>query len=387
MLRVIAGRWALDGHDVEVLSTQPSYKQQAKIERRPGVEYIEGIRVRRIPLPRDAGRSPFIRMFNIIAFAICVIGYILTRPRFDVIMVSTAPPVFVGAAARMAARLRGARLVYHCMDLHPEIGRISGEFRNPKLYAFLQRMDTRTCLEAARVIVLSRDMERSILERQGAKGARIEVINNFNLTGFDEPGQVALPDDLEKPQGYFRILFAGNIGRFQGLEGFVKAVSLLRHRNNLELVFLGEGKAVNDLRRSAGDLLGTRVRFFPHQLTDTARAVIRTADLCLVSLAPDIYKYAYPSKTMTYLCEGRPLIVTIEHKSELARFVEESGVGISVEPRDPAELADRLEALIDNPDELRAMSERAACIGRKMFGRDIVLDRWSRLLKEIEGEC
>lgn len=387
MLRAIAERWSQDGHDVEVLSTQPSYKKRAKIEHCPSVEDVGGIRVRRITLPGDVGRNSLVRIFNIFAFAITVVWYALTRPRFDVIMASTAPPVFVGAAARIAARLRGAKFVYHCMDLHPEIGRISGEFRNPWLYALLQRIDTRNCLKAERVIVLSKDMEQTVLDRPGASGARIEIINNFSLSSFVDTGPDSVPDGLEKPPGHFRILFAGNIGRFQGLESVVKAVSLLRHRSNLELVFLGEGKAVDELGKCAGDLLGTQVRFFPHQPTDVARAVIRTADLCLVSLAPEIYKYAYPSKTMTYLCEGRPLLVSIERSSELARFVKECGVGIVVHPEDPVALADRLGAIIDNADELHAMSERAARTGQQWFDRDKVLDRWSRLIKEIGEGC
>ena len=46
-------------------------------------------------------------------------------------MASTAPPVVVGFAAALGARLTGGRFYYHCMDIHPEIGRLSGEFEEP----------------------------------------------------------------------------------------------------------------------------------------------------------------------------------------------------------------------------------------------------------------
>lgn len=386
MLRSITERWARDGHDVEVFSAQPSYKAQVKIDRRPPVERENGVRIRRIALPANEGCGRFSRLFNVIAFPIAVFIYILARPRFDVIMASTAPPVLVGAATRLAARLRGAKFVYHCMDLHPEIGRISGEFRNPVLYSLLQRIDTGSCLSAARVIVLSSDMKRSLLQRPAGGKARVEMISNFNLAESEEQNETRVPHGMEKQAGRFRILFAGNIGRFQGLETIVDAACLLRHKSNLELVFLGDGKSVDELREYARDVTDAAVRFFPHQPTDVARAVIRTADLCLVSLRPGIYKYAYPSKTMTYLCEGRPLLVCVEPASELAGFVEAYGVGTAVEPGDPVALAEQIEVLMGNPDKLQSMAEKAAIIGRRLYGRELVLERWSQLLREIEED-
>ena len=49
----------------------------------------------------------------------------------------------------------------------------------------------------------------------------------------------------------FRIIFAGNLGRFQGLEDIVGATSLLGPLANFELVFLGEGKALSSLQSLA----------------------------------------------------------------------------------------------------------------------------------------
>jgi hypothetical protein len=46
----------------------------------------------------------------------------IVRKRYDVIMVSTSPPVLAGWFVAVAAKLSGARFIYHCMDIHPEIG-------------------------------------------------------------------------------------------------------------------------------------------------------------------------------------------------------------------------------------------------------------------------
>jgi glycosyltransferase involved in cell wall biosynthesis len=301
-------------------------------------------------------------------------------------MASTVPPVIIGAAARLAARFTGARFVYHCMDIHPEIGRISGEFRNPLVFSLLQRIDVGNCRAAARVVVLSKDMEMAIRKRSGVYDANIEVINNFNLPSFSDVLTACVPESLDKGEGQFRLLFAGNIGRFQGLEAVIDAMLLLRTRLNIELVFLGEGRAVNDLKARSGKFLGSRIRFFPHQSVDVARQVIRTADLCLVTLARGIYQYAFPSKTMTYLGEGRPLLVSVESCSELAAFVRAENVGIAVEPDSPQALAAAIAELVDDPLRYREMEEQAVRAGKQYFDQSTVLDRWSGFMRELAAE-
>lgn len=385
MLRAITERWSADGHCVEVLSTQPSYKPSAGIPRQPAVELLDEVRVRRLSLPIEAGR-PLVRVLNLMIFSFAILRHALMQGKFDVIMASTAPPVFIGAAARVAAKLSGAKFIYHCMDIHPEIGRISGEFSNPVLFSVLEKIDAKSCRLAARVVVLSRDMEKVIRSRKRCQDVKVEIINNFNLPSFDSIDKGKMPAGLAKPDGVFRLLFAGNIGRFQGLETVIDAMHHLSDFPNIELIFMGEGKAVNNLRQRAGPLEGNKVKFFPHQSINCARMVIRSADLCVVSLTPGIYQYAFPSKTMTYLGEGRPLLVSVEPESELADFVRNEQVGITVAPEDADGMAKEIRKLIGDIPRQREMAMRAQAASEAYFAKSVVLGRWSDLMKDIAGE-
>ncbi|MBK1699825.1 hypothetical protein CKO41_12670 [Thiococcus pfennigii] len=385
MLRAIVARWGADGHRVHVLSTQPSYKIGAGLACQPDEELLDGALVRRIDLPSEHGR-PLTRLLNVARFAWAIVRQARRTGPYDVIMASTMPPVLTGAAARLAARLTGASFIYHCMDIHPEIGRLSGEFRHPFLFRVLQRIDAATCNGAARVIVLSRDMAGALNNRPSRRGVDVRVINNFNLPSFSDVGDVDPPGEMAKPAGCFRLLFAGNIGRFQGLESLVDAMHRLTGRPEIELAFLGEGRALEGIKSRAGGLLGRQIKFFPHQSVEIARAVIRTADACVVTLVPEIIRYAYPSKTMTYLGEGRPLLVCVEAESELAEFVKREGVGLTVEPNDISALADAIVSLADDSRRLSDMAGRATQVGNEYFAQEHVLSIWSRLLEEIGAE-
>ena len=71
------------------------------------------------------------------------------------------------------------------------------------------------------------------------------------------------------------------------------------------------------------------------------------ADLGIVSLEPDVIRAAYPSKTMTYLRNGCPILALVE-PSELSSMVVDCGAGLAGTVDDLAEVAERLRALRDD---------------------------------------
>ncbi len=381
ILRAITRRWATDGHHLEVLSTQPSYKSAAQDLRRPHRELLDGVLVRRLRVLDEHGR-PWARLLNILRLCFSVARLILVGRRYDVVMASTAPPVVLAWVASWAARRRGGAFVYHCMDLHPEIGAISGEFSNGFVYRALQRLDQSTCRRSAAVVVLSKDMRRALVER-GLDSANVRVINNFAIPSFagtaDENDEAATCD--AKKDALLRLVFTGNIGRFQGLEAAVDAVA--DAGGTCELVLMGEGSALAALRKRVQDRGTSHVTFLPHQPPAAARRLIRSADLCLVTLQPRVILFAYPSKTMTYLSEGRPVLACVEQHSELADLLERENVGLSVPPRDAAALRRVLGELTADGQQLDGLRRAAQKVGPSLFDVESALDEWSALLANL----
>jgi glycosyltransferase involved in cell wall biosynthesis len=384
MLRSIAAHWASRGHDVEVLSSQPSYKPETSPGPAPGTEQMDGFAVRRLRMRSD--RDGFLRRpRNMVRFSFLVALRVLFGPGRDVVMCSTVPQVLLGWATSWAARRRGSAFVYHCMDLHPEIGRLSGEFSHPLVYRVLMRLDIAACRRAAAVVVLSDDMRDALLRRDRALANRIVVLNNFDLPAYgveDREAPVSPRDDV------VTVAFTGNLGRFQGLETVVTAVlSDAPAMGRIRLVLMGEGAAKGGLAdqvAAAPRERRDRVVLLPHGSVAQARALMRVADWGLVSLAPEVIRYAYPSKTATYLSEGLPVLAAVESGTALARDVEAWGVGARLPLTSPATVASALARLLERgEDEKSAMRERAREVWRREFAVDRRLARWDELLDRV----
>jgi glycosyltransferase involved in cell wall biosynthesis len=378
MLRDIVRHWASEGASVDVLSTQPSYQQKSSTPRSSGDVIDDRVRVRRIALPLERGRRWLIP-FNIVIFSAIVAAQVLMRRRrYDVVMTSTAPPVVLAWVASRAAHLRGSKFIYHCMDIHPEIGRLSGDFRSPLLFRALQLLDQSTCATAAAVVVLSNDMAATLRGRQTFRSVAIRKINNFDLGTAAHAAR-----ELSEPgNDVLRIVFTGNIGRFQGLDTVVAALSKVK-RGSVHLTLMGDGTAVQQLREQASVVPGACVSFIPHQDVAAARALMASSDLGLVSLTQGIHHLAYPSKTMTYLAEGCPVLAIVELDCELVQMLEVEGVGLGVSPGDVDQLARVLDNLAGTPQALRTMREKARLRGPFLFEKGETLDKWSLLLQDV----
>ena len=381
MLRVIAGRLARDGHQVRVLSAQPSYTSTAAGRAAPRREHMEGFEVLRTRLLKESKSNYLVRGINAVLWSWAVLRQAFTRGGWDTVMISTMPPVLPGMAARWCARLRGAAFLYHMMDIHPEAAAAGGMMRRGMLYRLLRAIDRRNCARARRVVVLSEDMAATLRAR-GLDGANVLQIDNFELRGAAaaESSPVAAPGAAAR----FTVLFAGNIGRFQALDGLLDAAHRLRDRGDLRFLFLGEGAGLARLQAAAARLPEGLVEFRGHVPVAEARAAMLAADLGVVALAPGVHRVAFPSKTMTYACEGLPMLALVETGSSLAQLIEEADLGVVADPADGGAIAAALSAAIEQGlEERQALRQRVREYGEQHYSRAVAEQAWSALYARL----
>lgn len=383
MLAMMATQLRLDGHEVSVFTTQPSYNGIYDGPDLPKKRVEDGVTVVRKTIP--GGGSSVGRLVGGVLFGLRLITHALfNRRKYDVVMVSTVPPVLMGLCGLVAARLANAKLVYHCMDLYPEIAIASGHSTDGFASQLARRLDTYTITHAAKTVVLSKDMKETIA-RRGAPLDRVLIQNNFTIDSAGAAESSALPEELVSSDR-FRLLFAGNIGRFQGLDTLLEAVAKDDHADT-EVVFLGAGAAKNDLQQQSDAIcLSDRVSFVDHQPLSVAMQAMTKSDLAIVSLAPGLIESAYPSKTVMYLEMGCRLLAIVEPESELAQLVIDNDLGAVATPGDISEIAGAI-ATERNRNASENDAARAQTVAASEFSAAEVLPRWSQIIAGLEDHA
>lgn len=344
MLRAIGDALAEAGHDVHVLSSMPSYRSDTRPTDTPRRETLGALDVRRIRVFADEKRNPLRRVANVVLYCWALFVTVL-RLRPDVVTASTFPPVVAARSASLAARLVGAKFVYHMQDIHPEVSVYSGGRLGRGLPMRLLRwLDNQTLYRAHAIVTLSPDMAETLRSRR-LGDLPIHVINNPPI---DAEETIAPPAELQKAVGTVRVIFAGNLGRFQNLPLLAEGVAQCFDAHpELELMFLGDGVVLPELKARWGD--HAQVRFVPFMPFAQAREIISGSDIGLVSLSPNIYRVAYPSKISTYLDLGLRILALVEPESQMARDLEQRGTGAVPRAATPEAIAAALETLLVAP--------------------------------------
>jgi glycosyltransferase involved in cell wall biosynthesis len=135
--------------------------------------------------------------------------------------------------------------------------------------------------------------------------------------------------------------------------------------------------------RQSGDLLNKTIFFIPYQPTAVAFRANEVSDLAIVALKPDVYKVAFPSKTMMYLAAGCPILALIEKESELAREILERDLGLVCAQTDASQLADTIYGAWKGREIWRRKRTNISIVARQLFGKEIILKQWSGLIREL----
>jgi glycosyltransferase involved in cell wall biosynthesis len=384
ILHQLARRLGEDGHQVEVLTCQPSYRPPTGPSAPRRERLGERVTVRRWPVLPDR-RYGVAKVVNLVLFCAWLLVTGVRLGRADVVVAASTPPVAVARVASLVARRCRARFVYHKQDIYPEVMVAAGLLRAGRLAGTLRRVDARTERRADRVVVLSRDMAETVRGR-GVRPDRIAVINNFDPWSADPDGRPSPVDRCgRRPGDPLRVVFAGNLGRFQNLETVLAALARLAAEPLVSTDFFGDGPMRARVEREIARL-GLRARVHGHRPpAEVAQFLRREADLGIVSLLPGMIRAAYPSRTLSYLRHGCPVLALVERESELAEMIVDADAGVQVDPTDADQLAETLRSLAHRPGDLAGAHHRAAALyDRFRAGRQ--LDRWTELFDQLGGQ-
>jgi glycosyltransferase involved in cell wall biosynthesis len=381
LLKAILERAARDGHEVFAYAAQPSYNDLSAAPQ-AAREIVNGVGIRRVRLLPERKRLLPLRALNELYFLLRAVLHVLRGSHYDLLLANGRPPVLTGCALWLLSRLTGTPYVLHLQDVHPECLHVVGKLRAGLAYRLLLRLDTRVCRDAQRLVTLSHDMAQALRERD-LDSRKIVVINNSSLPlESHAPGE--LPAAFNRSDGTPLFLFAGNLGEFQALDMVVDAAKELSKERPFRIVFLGAGAARLRLIARAGDHLDRTIFFLPYVTPETARHAMQGSDFGIVSLAPGVYRYAYPSKSMMYLSAGCPIIALVEPASELAQTVEQYKAGYVTAEHSSASLTQAMRQACDALPLWNTMRrQELATQCEDLFGEDCMLAAWAELLSSF----
>jgi colanic acid biosynthesis glycosyl transferase WcaI len=314
-------------------------------------------------------------------FASALVGAARLGP-VDVVIALTDPPI-IGLPASAAASMRGARFVFLCQDIFPEVARLLEDFQSARVDALLTRVGKYTVARADAIVALGDTMKRRLVETKDADASRIRVIHNW----ADCEAIVPAPKDNPFARAHgladrFVVMHSGNVGLSQGIDRLLDVADRIRDLSDVVIAIVGDGAQKRVLVEAAAARGLANVRFFPYQPKSALIDSFATADAFLVSLKAGLSGFIVPSKLYGILAAGRPFIASVEADSEAADIARQHDCGIVVEPGSVEGIEAAIRTLHSDPARARAMGERAREAGM-LFDRRRAVASYDRVFQEL----
>ena len=370
-------------HDVEVVTAMPHHLigrvydgYRGKVYAR---EFIDGVRVHRTWVYAATGTGVR-RIANYLSFACSSLLGLLCTARPDAIFVES-PPLFLSIPGWIAARLRGAKIIFNVADLWPDSVRELGVMGDGPALRAAERLEKWSYERADVVNAVTEGIGRTLRERKGVPSDKIRSLpNGIDVEMFyprepDRELQRRLRLD-ERPV----FLYAGTHGIAQGLQTVIEAAKLAEPHANL--VMVGSGPTKPWLVDQARRMNVGNVRFVDPVPLRMMPAYFALASASIVPLVDKPLMYgARPSKIFPSLASGVPVLFC--GRGESALFLESAGAGVSVEPEDARALANHMIALVQDEPARAQMSQRARALAVERFAWAPIVDAW---LRSIEAQ-
>lgn len=378
------------GHQVSVLTGFPSYNvSQLPAHYRRGLlmtEELDGLEVRRVRIPQLPRASLLARGFQHFIFGMWLAALAALAPRADVILVFS-PPLPLPWLVAIVGKVRRMPVVVNIQDLFPLQAVELGMLKNGLLIRLFEAMERQMHRSAAAVTVHSPGNRDHVIARGGDPG-HVHVVYNWVDTDRIRPGP--RDNDFSVRHGlttFFVVSYAGTMGWAQDMSTVVDAANCLRSEKQILFLLVGDG-VQKEGERARSRVLGLEnILWLPMQPWAVYPDVLAASDVSLINLHPELHTPVVPSKLLSIMAAGRPVVASLPVESDARQLLAQAGAGVCVPAGDPASLASAILKLYTDPCLVRDMGRAGREYVVSHFSRQVCIESMESVLENsIRGK-
>jgi putative colanic acid biosynthesis glycosyltransferase WcaI len=220
------------------------------------------------------------------------------------------------------------------------------------------------------------------VRKWGVKESKITVIRNW--APLHEVTPAPRDNSWAREHGVadrFCFMYSGTLGLKHRPELLLDLARRLEARGDARLIVIAGGAGADWLRQRAHEVRAEFLTVLPFQPYERISEVMGSADVLITLLDSEAKTFAVPSKTLSYLCAGRALVVAAPEANEAARVVEEAEAGLVVSPDDSAGIIAAAERFLSDGRLCAQCAVNARRYAEEHFSIDAIAERFLAVLQ------
>jgi len=364
---------AQDGWDVDVVCEKPNYPTGV-IDENFREKWVykeivnENLTVHRIWSVANERKNLLQQLLFFLSFMVTSFIYMLCNPkRYDIVYV-TSPPIFTGVAGYLLSKIFGARFVFEVRDIWPDSAVNQTELDGEPIFLRLGKKLENWLYHNADLIVPVTDAAEKII-RSRSNGTPTSVIpNGVDVDLFEKKTCPEAGMDEPYDSSKFRVGYVGSLGVIHDLRTFVEAAKLCEEDPDIQFVIVGDGGRNNQLKEILDEFKPENLDWLGLKKHEQVPYYISSFDVAVNPINPSqAFESIVTVKFYEYLACGVPVITC--GKGLMKEIGDKSGAAITVEPKNPEQLAQKIREIKDD----QQIKEKLAGSGRRFIN-----DQYSR---------
>lgn len=361
-----------ENYQVSVISGPEFYEEKSDVTH---VEPLEGVEIHRIQSKGYDKNSFTSRILGHFKVTFKMLRHMKRKIPKEAEVLIVSNPVLLLVLTSFASKKRKWKTKVLVHDVFPENLVISGFLKSKKsiLYKIFKPIFNNAFKRFETLILLGRDMKQIFVEKRGSdKG--LTIIENWADT---ENIKVHPFKDQQ-----INFLFAGNLGRLQGMEILLDALKETR-KEDYSFTFVGSG-ALNDyiINFIAEHKLKhvEKKGWLPREEQD---AFMSKATIGVVPLKKGMFGLGVPSKFYNLLAAGKPIFYIGDEDSEVHLVMKEHKIGWFAKSGSIESIASVLREIVNTPNsKIEEYSENARKLAVNEYNKKKILNKFSHLFED-----
>lgn len=283
----------------------------------------------------------------------------LSDIKFDLILYATPPITFANVVDYVRKR-DGAKSYLLLKDIFPqnaidlglfrESGILHKYFRNKekKLYKI---SDAIGCMSDANVKYLLKHNTQIPSDKVEVCPNSMEICDTENLTD-KEKSDIRKKFGLPLDKKIF--VYGGNLGKPQNIQFIIDCLKVERTNSNHYYVIVGSGTEFHLIKDYVNMCHPDNTLLHSHMPKEEYDQLVKCCDAGLIFLDNRFTIPNYPSRLLSYLSAGIPIIASTDPNTDIGNFIEENGIGVWCE----SSSCENFQNAIEKFDKLKISSDK-----------------------------
>lgn len=298
----------------------------------------------------------------------------LKKEEFDLVLYAT-PPITFSGVVKYAKKHYGCKAFLMLKDIFPQNAVDIGLFSEKSPINLFFRQKEKSLYRLSDVIGCMSEANRKYVLDHNPSIPDRKVILFPNTQAVEE-----LTEAYERnPEDPVSFVFGGNFGKPQAIDFLMEAIgSEQMQKVNAKFVFIGNGseksKVVEASKRYAN------LDFYDFMPPREYDALMKKCDVGLISLDARFTIPNYPSRTLSYMAQAKPILACTDRNTDIKELVtEQAGCGLWCASDDVEGFVKAVSRMCDSVDRLKELGQN----GRAYFVNNFNVDRSVEIIENI----